>query len=107
MRSVVDASVAAKWFLPEPYKDKAERLLRDFLDETVELIAPDLIVAEVGNLLWKRSTMIGDISATQVSESYGNFLAIPLTLQPSPTVAAARKVGEEAGRQVSIRSLVG
>ena len=79
------------------YKDTAEKLLRDFLDETVELIAPDLIVAEVGNLLWKRSTMIGDISATQARESYANFLAIPLTLQPSPTIAAAAlKLAAEA-----------
>ena len=55
MIQVVDASVVAKWFLPEPHKDNAERLLRDFLSETVELMAPDLLVVEVGNLLWKRS----------------------------------------------------
>jgi predicted nucleic acid-binding protein len=30
MQQVVDASVVAKWFLPEAHKDKAETLLRDF-----------------------------------------------------------------------------
>src|ERR1039458_6874690 len=89
MQCVVDASVAAKWFLPEPYKDEAEELLRDFLDEKVELIAPDLIVSEVGNILWKRSTLRGEISATQASRSYANFLALGLILRPSSTIAAA------------------
>ena len=89
MQCVVDASVAAKWFLPEPYKDEAEELLRDFLDEKVELIAPDLIVSEVGNILWKRSTLRGEISATQASRSYANFLALGLILRPSSTFAAA------------------
>jgi predicted nucleic acid-binding protein len=89
MQRVVDASVAAKWFLPEPHKDKAEKLLRDFLTDKVDLIAPDLIVAEVGNVLWHRSILRGDISATQASESFANFLAIPLTLQPSSTIAVA------------------
>jgi predicted nucleic acid-binding protein len=62
MLRVVDASVVAKWFIPEPYKDNAERLLRDFLNDRIELTAPDLLIAEVGNLLWKRSTLRkGDI----------------------------------------------
>ena len=81
MQCVVDASVAAKWFLPELHKDKAEELLRDFLDEKLDLIAPDLIISEVGNILWKRSTLRGEISVTQASRSYANFLALGLGLQ--------------------------
>jgi predicted nucleic acid-binding protein len=49
-RFVVDASVAIKWLLPEIHSEDAERLL----DEGVELSAPDLIRAEVGNIVWKR-----------------------------------------------------
>ena len=49
-RLVVDASVAVKWVLPEPYSELASRLLR----EDLELWAPDLIWAEVGNIVWKR-----------------------------------------------------
>jgi predicted nucleic acid-binding protein len=89
MQCVVDASVAAKWFLPEPYKDKAEKPLRDFIGEKIDLIAPDLIVAEVSNLLWKRSTLRGDISVAQAAQSCANFLALGVTLQPSTTLAAA------------------
>ena len=80
MQRVVDSNVVAKWFLPEPHKDKAEKLLSDFLEEKVDLIAPDLIVVEVGNLLWHRSILRGDISATKASESFAKFLTIPITL---------------------------
>jgi predicted nucleic acid-binding protein len=47
---VVDASVAVKWFLPEPYAHAARRVLAG----RRTLLAPDLIWAEVGNVLWKR-----------------------------------------------------
>ena len=47
---VVDASVAVKWFLPEPYAQAARRVLAG----RRTLLAPDLIWAEVGNVLWKR-----------------------------------------------------
>jgi len=51
MRSlVIDASVAIKWFMPEPYSINVIRLL----DGGRELLAPDLIFAECGNVLWKK-----------------------------------------------------
>jgi|SRR5947209_259116 len=101
MQRVVDASVAAKWFLPEPHKEKAEKLLRDFLEEKVDLIAPDFIVAEIGSLLWKRSVLIADISSTHASESFVKFLVIPLTLQPSPAIAAAAlKIATESRHNI-------
>lgn len=45
---VVDASVAVKWLVTEPGTDAAIALLSD------ELHAPDLIHAEVANILWKK-----------------------------------------------------
>ena len=47
---VIDASVAVKWFLPEPQAHAARRVLKG----RRKLLAPDLIWAEVGNVLWKR-----------------------------------------------------
>jgi predicted nucleic acid-binding protein len=47
---VVDASVSVKWFLPEVYSREALRLL----NKEFELLAPDLIFAEFGNVLWKK-----------------------------------------------------
>jgi predicted nucleic acid-binding protein len=46
---VVDASVAAKWVLREQHAATARRVL-----ETKELLAPHLLWAELGNILWKR-----------------------------------------------------
>jgi predicted nucleic acid-binding protein len=51
---VVDASVVLKWFLPEKDSGLADSLLEDFLNGDAELIAPDLILLEAANALWKR-----------------------------------------------------
>lgn len=48
---VVDASVAAKWFLPEPDAPLAQRLLTG----RYELIAPDLLWIEVASVVWKNA----------------------------------------------------
>ncbi len=53
---VVDASVAAKWFLPpqsEPLTEEAFSLLRRHASGEIRLIVPDLFWAELGNILWK------------------------------------------------------
>lgn len=47
---VVDASVAAKWFIPEELSAQARLLLA----VEYELLAPDLLWAELGNILWKK-----------------------------------------------------
>lgn len=47
---IVDASVAVKWFVAEQDFERALLLRSSGLD----LIAPELVIAEVGNALWKR-----------------------------------------------------
>ena len=49
MSLIVDASVAVNLPRQQPTSPRAEALL-----ESEELIAPDLIVAEVGNAMWKK-----------------------------------------------------
>jgi predicted nucleic acid-binding protein len=46
---VVDASVVAKWVIPEPDGDLARALRTD----TRTFAAPSLVVEEVGNIVWK------------------------------------------------------
>jgi predicted nucleic acid-binding protein len=48
---IVDASVAAKWVLPEAGTERAI-LLRQ---QARPFIAPTLVIAEVGNAIWKRA----------------------------------------------------
>lgn len=53
---VVDASVAAKWFLPpkqEPLANEALLLLGRYAKGQLQFVVPDLFWAEFGNILWK------------------------------------------------------
>lgn len=50
---IVDASIAARFLLFEELSDKAILVLRDFLNGSSDLMAPSLLVYEVGNTLWK------------------------------------------------------
>jgi predicted nucleic acid-binding protein len=47
---VVDASVVVKWFVPEIHSDKARRLLT----LSHEYFAPDVLLAEAANTIWKK-----------------------------------------------------
>ncbi len=49
MSLVVDASVAVKWFIQEPLRAQARRLV----ERHETLYAPDLLFAEVANAAWK------------------------------------------------------
>lgn len=50
MTYVVDASVALKWVIPEPLSDRAAHLL----DNGEGLIAPEMLLIEVANALWRK-----------------------------------------------------
>ena len=56
MTLVVDTSVVLKWYVEEPESDRAEALIGG------ELVAPDLILVEVANALWKK-VMKGEITS--------------------------------------------
>ena len=60
MTLVIDASVAAKWVLPEIGSIEAVSLRQ----EDTDLIAPSLLLAEIGNALWKSVTR-GDLPADE------------------------------------------
>jgi predicted nucleic acid-binding protein len=72
---VVDASIAIKWFLTEPYDESALRLLTG----GHTLSAPDLIYSEVANILWKRVRRdeMSEVEATCTLQGLG---AIPLLI---------------------------
>jgi predicted nucleic acid-binding protein len=78
---VVDASVVAKWFLPEPDAAAALRLL----DGRHRLVAPDLICAEIGNIAWKLH-MRGVLTSDEVSDMIEHFLSMPLETHDSASL---------------------
>ena len=61
---VLDASVAAKWFLPSAHETLAQeafRLLEGYAKGDMRFLVPDLFWPEFGNILWK-ATRQGRIS---------------------------------------------
>lgn len=87
MRYVVDANVVIKWFIPEIDSDKADRLLADFRSHRLDVVAPDILVAEVGSTLWKRSVKTKDISLAEAAASFTDFLDLGVPLQSSSAIA--------------------
>jgi predicted nucleic acid-binding protein len=83
-RVVVDASVAAKWFVPEIHSAAAERLL----DPDIILYAPDLVTAEFGNIVWKKVRR-SEITREEGDEILRAFAAVPLEIRPSSVLLAA------------------
>src|SRR5260370_29529992 len=86
---VVDASVVLKWFLPEPDSAAADFLLEKFLIDEVELLAPDLMLAEAASALWKRAMVRKELSANEATLIDRDLLTLPLSLRASVAVAAA------------------
>ncbi|BAC88662.1 type II toxin-antitoxin system VapC family toxin [Gloeobacter violaceus] len=51
---VVDSSTVVKWFFPEVLTEQALAIRRAWESSDVELIAPTLLLTEVGNVIWKK-----------------------------------------------------
>ena len=70
---VVDASVVVKWLVPEPEREQALHLLGLYKEERVDLIAPYLLISEVGNVLWRR-VRVGDLTPVQGRQCFEGLL---------------------------------
>ena len=78
----MDASVIAKWFLPEAGSEAALALRRD-----APLLVPSLLWAEVGNILWKgcrKQWLTADAARRAL-----HFLDRPGLLEAVPTESLA------------------
>lgn len=51
MNLTIDASIVIKWFIAEPLYDEARFLLA----RRIQLHAPDLVLAEFSNTIWKKA----------------------------------------------------
>jgi predicted nucleic acid-binding protein len=77
---VVDANIAAKWLLPaagEGLLEQANHLLALHVRHDLQLLAPDLIEAEIGNVLWK-AVRRSRISEVEAEKSLGRFAALQI-----------------------------
>ena len=77
MLLVIDSSVVAKWLFLEPLTDQALAVRRDWELSKIDLIAPELMLVEVSNIIWKkqRSKLITEEEGTNVLT---NLLALEI-----------------------------
>ena len=73
MNLVIDASVAIKWFAPELLSREAERLL----DGGDALFAPDLLLVECGNIIWKK-VRLGELARSDGDVALGALRSGPI-----------------------------
>ena len=82
-RLVIDASVAVKWVLPEPGAERAGVLLGALASGDLAIEIPDICVAEITNVLWKRCRRRGELTPRQARQAQ----ALLLDVLPVPTQA--------------------
>ncbi len=84
---VVDASVAAKWFLPgdsEILGDEAFALLEKYERDEVRFIVPDLFYVEIGSAIWKA------VRLGRFARASGEEALLSLTQREFHTVASLK-----------------
>lgn len=73
---IVDASVAVKWVVEEEGSGAARRLAEQ------EMEAPDLLLIECANILWKK-TVLGDLTLAEAAVALRELQSAPVSLAPS------------------------
>jgi predicted nucleic acid-binding protein len=84
---VVDASVAAKWFLPEngeTLADQALVLLGKYDKKEVRFVVPDLFYVEIASAIWKA------VRLGRVPRAFGDQALVLLTQREFATVPSLK-----------------
>ena len=98
--SVIDASVAIKWYTPEEDRAPAMKLLARAKSGEMAFHIPDLMYCEVGNILWKK-VRFGELRDSEAGEIAAALLAVPKTVHPSALLfPAALKAACLLGRPI-------
>jgi predicted nucleic acid-binding protein len=83
---IVDSSIVAKWVIDEPDGDRSRRLI----STNVYLRAPDLIVPELANILWKkgmRGDLTGDAAWARLDTLLNDYIDVAVHLLPARILA--------------------
>ncbi len=78
---IVDSNVAVKWFVIETDSIKARQILLEYKKGLWEFLAPDLIYAEYGNIIWKKQVFQG-FNPNDADAALKDFQNIPFILTP-------------------------
>lgn len=80
--TVLDASVALKWYIPEVYSDQALYVLSEQQSGKVTFHVPDLFFCEAGNILWKK-VWKQEITLKDAHQIIRSLIAIPKIIHSS------------------------
>ena len=82
---IIDSSVAVKWFVIETDSLPAKEILLEYKQRLWEFLAPDLIYAEYGNIIWKKQFFQG-FDAVDAAFALEGFRQIPFTLTSAKVI---------------------
>lgn len=95
-RLVLDASILVKLFVAEEHSETSERVV----NQAIELLAPDLLWAEVASVMWKKVNR-KQLSSADAVAIYGDMLRFPITTCGNGELAAsALALAIQTGRSV-------
>jgi predicted nucleic acid-binding protein len=94
---VVDASVVVKWFVPESDSEAAAR----FLSPLFRFHAPELLIAEVGQTLWKKAQKQRELDTDEAARIVAALATLPIELYSLSSLhEAAFEIASTTGRTV-------
>jgi predicted nucleic acid-binding protein len=100
MLLVIDSSVVAKWLFVETLNDQAAAVRQDWEYSTVDVIAPDLMLVEVGNIVWKKQRL-GLITEEEGTSAMLDLLALEVpTVKPQVILPRAYSLAKLFDRTV-------
>jgi predicted nucleic acid-binding protein len=76
---VVDASVAVKLYVPETHSEQT--IL--FFSDGHELIAPEYMLVEFANIVWKKATLLGELTELETRTIFDAVQELPLAYHPT------------------------
>jgi predicted nucleic acid-binding protein len=93
-RLVVDSSVVIKWSVPEVHSADALR----YLDPDMGRDAPELLLAEVSNILWKKVGR-GELTRVEAERIAADVTQADVTIHSmGPLLGTALRIALETGR---------
>lgn len=81
---VVDASLAVKWVVAEPYSDLARSLVQEWALSGVRPVAPPLLVVEASNAFYLR-VRLAQLTIEEAGALLEALLSIGVELQEEPS----------------------
>ncbi len=82
---VIDSGVAVKWFIEEDDSHIVQLIYDEYESDNLSFLAPDLIYAEFGNIVWKK-LIFRNLDSEDANFAVQRFKKISFTLTPTTSL---------------------